>query len=103
MSAPAAAARSIWARVARTSSVWVLVMVWTETGAAPPITTSPTLMGTVRRRLGRGHLSARSAERWLMSLIVISTTNRIMKARLTAMATACRLGSIGGGGPPRCR
>ena len=52
MSAPAAAARSIWASVPATSSVWVLVMVWTEIGAAPPITTPPTLMGTVRRRLG---------------------------------------------------
>ena len=50
MSAPAAAARSIWPRVPRTSSVWVLVMVCTETGAAPPMTTGPTRTGTVRRR-----------------------------------------------------
>src|ERR1700746_2097739 len=35
----------IWRSVALTSRVSVLVMVWTAIGAAPPITTPPTLTG----------------------------------------------------------
>ena len=42
---------SIWASVALTSSVCVLVMVCTGIGAAPPTTTPPTLTGMVARRV----------------------------------------------------
>src|SRR5580704_4919971 len=49
-SAPAFAARWIWAMVAAASSVWVLVIVCTAIGAAPPMTTVPTRTGTVGRR-----------------------------------------------------
>ncbi len=42
MSAPASATRWIWAMVAARSAVSVLVIVWTATGAPPPIGTAPT-------------------------------------------------------------
>src|ERR1700680_2621694 len=41
----------IWRSVAFTSRVSVLVMVWTAIGAAPPITTPPTLTGIDLRRV----------------------------------------------------
>ena len=42
MSAPASATVRIWSIVARRSAVSVLVIVWTATGAPPPIGTPPT-------------------------------------------------------------
>src|SRR6266545_8405200 len=50
ISQPASLSAEIWLRVARTSRVSVLVMVWTAIGAAPPTTTSPTRTGTDFRR-----------------------------------------------------
>src|SRR5699024_11580737 len=50
-SAPASTQRSIWATVASTSQVSVLVMLCTLIGASPPIATSPTYIFLVRRRL----------------------------------------------------
>ena len=43
MSAPASATRRIWSIVACRLAVSVLVIVWTATGAPPPIWTPPTL------------------------------------------------------------
>ena len=45
ISQPESFSSSIWRRVAWTSRVSVLVMVWTAIGAAPPTTTSPTRTG----------------------------------------------------------
>ena len=42
MSAPASATRRIWSIVAERFAVSVFVMVWTATGAPPPICTPPT-------------------------------------------------------------
>ncbi len=42
MSAPASATRRIWSMVALRSAVSVFVIVWTATGAPPPIGTPPT-------------------------------------------------------------
>src|SRR5437763_2696653 len=51
ISQPASFSLAICSRVALTSRVSVLVMVWTAIGAAPPMTTSPTRTGTEYRRL----------------------------------------------------
>jgi len=42
ISHPSRASERIWAMVARTSRVFVFVMLWTETGALPPTYTFPT-------------------------------------------------------------
>src|SRR5215467_13667502 len=52
ISQPASFRAAIWFRVARTSRVSVLVIVWTAMGAAPPTTTSPTRTGIDLRRGG---------------------------------------------------
>ena len=53
MSQPAASRRRIWATVAATSGVGVLVMDWTVTGAPPPTATPPTVIARVAlRRIG---------------------------------------------------
>ena len=41
ISQPASARARIWARVAATSRVSVLVMLWTRTGLSPPTATEP--------------------------------------------------------------
>src|SRR5215472_17427100 len=52
ISQPASLSAAIWLRVARTSRVSVLVIVWTAIGAAPQTTTSPTRTGIDFRRDG---------------------------------------------------
>src|ERR1700693_3887825 len=47
ISQPASSSVFIWATVAATSSVLVVVIDWTETGAVPPILTPPTLISLV--------------------------------------------------------
>src|SRR3990172_12744279 len=51
ISHPASSSRFIWETVASTSRVSVLVIVWTMTGAPPPIKTLPTLICLVFLRL----------------------------------------------------
>src|ERR1700686_2019550 len=51
ISQPASLSSWIWRSVAFTSRVSVLVIVWTAIGAAPPITTPPTLTGIDLRRV----------------------------------------------------
>src|SRR6476660_2504854 len=54
MSAPASSQRRIWSIVARTSSVGVLVMVWTLIGASPPTGTEPIMIcRDLRRSISR--------------------------------------------------
>src|SRR6185503_19716175 len=54
MSAPASSQRRIWSIVAFASSVGVLVMVWTDTGASPPTGTEPTMIcRDLRRAISR--------------------------------------------------
>ena len=50
MSAPASSQRRIWSIVAPTSSVGVLVIVWTLIGASPPTGTAPTMIWRDWRR-----------------------------------------------------
>ena len=50
MSAPTASARRIWATVALTSVVGVLVIVCTVIGASPPTATGPTWTVRLLRR-----------------------------------------------------
>src|ERR1700737_408309 len=51
ISQPASLSSWIWRSVALTSRVSVLVIVWTAMGAAPPMTTPPTLTGIALRRV----------------------------------------------------
>src|SRR3954469_19754810 len=54
ISAPASSHRRIWSIVAAASSVGVLVMVWTLTGASPPTGTEPTMIcRDLRRSISR--------------------------------------------------
>src|SRR3954471_13457760 len=54
ISAPASSQRRIWSIVAAASSVGVLVMVWTLTGASPPTGTEPTMIcRDLRRSISR--------------------------------------------------
>jgi hypothetical protein len=50
MSAPTSSQRRIWSIVALTSSVGVLVMVWTLIGASPPTGTLPIMIWRLLRR-----------------------------------------------------
>src|SRR5215210_1345773 len=70
MSAPASSQRRIWSMVAAASSVGVLVIVWTLTGASPPTGTEPTMIcRDLRRSISRhgrmedmgGDIGARAA------------------------------------------
>src|SRR5205807_8416132 len=54
----------IWRSVALTSRVSVLVMVWTAIGAAPPMTTPPTLTGMDLRRRTTRDAAGGPAERF---------------------------------------
>src|SRR6185503_11837128 len=54
MSAPASSQRRIWSMVAAASSVGVLVIVWTLTGASPPTGTEPIMIcRDLRRSMSR--------------------------------------------------
>ena len=55
MSTPASSQRRIWSIVARTSSVGVLVIVCTVTGASPPTGTLPTMIWRLGRRAMSRH------------------------------------------------
>ena len=71
MSAPASSQRRIWSMVAFASSVGVLVIVWTLTGASPPTGTEPTMIcRDLRRSISlqglmdiSGHIGAPTARR----------------------------------------
>ncbi len=54
ISQPASASCWTWSSVAAQSSVFVVVIDWTEIGASPPITMLPTLTARVLRRGGNG-------------------------------------------------
>src|SRR6185437_7847904 len=64
ISQPTSFSSWIWRRVALTSRVSVLVMVWTAIGAAPPITTPPTLTGMDLRRVTITGVAGGPAERF---------------------------------------